>query len=228
MIESLKKGTINDVLFGVTLPTCVALLIVAIGIFSVPSLEGIKYPLLEAIVIIGVPMLLGLIWNQWAGGASGFLLGGLYALYYSDQLYAVQGSLDVSLLSNLVSAMLMGYVAGALSKRSLNIRRLIIAGVTSGIMGAIIIVVFTPFSTILGGTTLSGVLLTFLPRVLAGLIVPFLARSFLRRGALQKEDYMNKMEQAGFRVNIVGEDKDISNSQYKGINLESIKIEATK
>ncbi len=47
-------------------------------------------------------------------------------------------------------------------------------------------------------------------------------------GALQKEDYINKITQAGFRVKIVGEDKDISNSQYNGINLESIKIEATK
>lgn len=47
-------------------------------------------------------------------------------------------------------------------------------------------------------------------------------------GALQKEDYINKIAQAGFGVKIVGEDKDISNSQYSGINLESIKIEAIK
>ena len=65
---------LGDVIFGVVIPTLVALLIVGVSMVSTPSLIGLKYPLLEAIVIVGVPMLLGLIWNQWAGGASGFLL----------------------------------------------------------------------------------------------------------------------------------------------------------
>jgi arsenite methyltransferase len=47
-------------------------------------------------------------------------------------------------------------------------------------------------------------------------------------GALQKDDYIGKMRQAGFTVNIVGEDEDISKTQYNGITLESIKIEALK
>jgi arsenite methyltransferase len=47
-------------------------------------------------------------------------------------------------------------------------------------------------------------------------------------GALQKEDYVGKMEQAGFKVNILGEDKEISKTQYSGLALESIKIEALK
>lgn len=47
-------------------------------------------------------------------------------------------------------------------------------------------------------------------------------------GALQKNDYLAKLKQAGFKVNIVGEDKDISKTQYGGLSLESIKIEATK
>jgi len=47
-------------------------------------------------------------------------------------------------------------------------------------------------------------------------------------GALQKEDYINKIKRAGFEVKILGEDKDISKRQYEGISLESLKIESTK
>ena len=47
-------------------------------------------------------------------------------------------------------------------------------------------------------------------------------------GALQKEDYINKIKKAGFDVKILGEDKEISKRQYQGINLESLKIEALK
>jgi len=47
-------------------------------------------------------------------------------------------------------------------------------------------------------------------------------------GALLKDDYLQKIENAGFDVSILGEDKEISKKQYSGINLESLKIEAIK
>ncbi len=47
-------------------------------------------------------------------------------------------------------------------------------------------------------------------------------------GALQIEDYLSIIERAGFKVRILGEDKDISKRQYEGIPLESLKIEAYK
>jgi hypothetical protein len=47
-------------------------------------------------------------------------------------------------------------------------------------------------------------------------------------GALQKEDYIELIKQAGFKVNILSEDKQISKKQYNGINLESLKIEGIK
>jgi hypothetical protein len=176
---------LGDVILGVVIPTIVALLIVGVSMVSTPSLIGLKYPLLEAIVIVGVPMLIGLIWNQWAGGASGFLLGSIYVLYYADQLYAAQGRSDISLLGNLVSAMLIGYIAGALNKRSDNYRRMLAAGIISGIMGSLLVVFVGQFSPILGEANVLGILLTFLPRVLSGIVVPFIARAFLRHGALQ-------------------------------------------
>ncbi len=190
MSSKSKKGKTAEILFAVIVPTIVALLIVGVAAVSTPQLIGLKYPLLEAIVIVGVPMLIGMIWNQWAGGASGFLLGSLYALYYADQLYASQGSADISLLGNLVSAMLIGYIAGAMSKRSDNYRRMLYAGVTAGIMGSLIILVVSVFSPILG-PSVGGAVLIFLPRILAGLIVPFIARAFLRHNAKQKEEIMH-------------------------------------
>jgi len=47
-------------------------------------------------------------------------------------------------------------------------------------------------------------------------------------GALLKDDYLDIIKQAGFEVKILSEDKDISKSQYQGIPLESLKIEAKK
>jgi uncharacterized membrane protein YqaE (UPF0057 family) len=186
MPHRLREGKAVDIIFGVAVPTFVALLIIFVSTQTSVAIIGLKYALLEAIVIVSVPMLIGLIWNQWAGGASGFLLGSIYALYFSDQLYASQGSADISLVGNLVSAMLIGYIAGALGKRSLNLRRLIIAGVTAGTMGALMVIFASQYSPILG-VTISGIALAFLPRILAGIIVPFIARVFLRHGTITKK-----------------------------------------
>jgi ABC-type cobalamin transport system permease subunit len=189
-----QKGHINhkwnewkfgDLVFGVVVPTIVAFLIIGISIQSSPGAAGLKYILLEAIVVVAVPMLIGLIWNQWAGGATGFLMGGLYTLYFADQVYASQGSGDISLLGNLVSAMLIGYIAGALNKRSDSYKRMLVAGVTAGIMGSLVVVLASNFSSILGPATLEGSALSFVPRVLAGILVPIVARAFLQRNKLE-------------------------------------------
>lgn len=47
-------------------------------------------------------------------------------------------------------------------------------------------------------------------------------------GALQKQDYIEKIEKAGFKINILGENKNISKSQYQGLLLESLSVEAIK
>ncbi len=47
-------------------------------------------------------------------------------------------------------------------------------------------------------------------------------------GALHKDDYLAKLKEAGFRANIIAEDKDISKTQYNELPIESIKIEALK
>jgi len=47
-------------------------------------------------------------------------------------------------------------------------------------------------------------------------------------GALLKEDYLNKIKDAGFKVTILHENKEISKKQYNGIALESIMVELVK
>ena len=47
-------------------------------------------------------------------------------------------------------------------------------------------------------------------------------------GALLKEDYLNKIESAGFKVRILYENKKISKEQYNGIALESLMVELIK
>ena len=47
-------------------------------------------------------------------------------------------------------------------------------------------------------------------------------------GAILKEEYLKAARDAGFVVKILGEDRDISEEQYNGIPLESLKLEAAK
>ncbi len=47
-------------------------------------------------------------------------------------------------------------------------------------------------------------------------------------GALLKEDYIQKVRDAGFEVEIKNENKEISKQQYQGADLESVSIKAVK
>lgn len=47
-------------------------------------------------------------------------------------------------------------------------------------------------------------------------------------GALLKEDYLSLLNKAGFSVEILNEDLDISKRQYSGLPAESLKLKAWK
>ena len=47
-------------------------------------------------------------------------------------------------------------------------------------------------------------------------------------GALLKNEYLRIVENAGFKINILSENKEISKTQYQGIPLESLSIEIYK
>ncbi len=182
-----KKWTKNDIIFGIILPVVAIFVIVLIS--KLPSLVGggpgivlgLTMEILELVVIVGVPLALGLLWNQWAGGASGFLMGAFYALYWANSFHGIPGSGTV-LLAYVVSPMLIGYMAGALNKRSDNFKRLLISSLVSCTIGGIVMFTIFQMSTANVVTGTIGFALTVLARMLAAVLTAIVAKVFFWYG----------------------------------------------
>jgi len=91
-------------------------------------------------IVLGVPLVLGVLWNKWAGGAAGFIMGGLYYVANAGQYNGLFSSMgitnynffgDVSMLFYLVNAVIIGYMAGALNFGSTNFFRMLVSGLTA-------------------------------------------------------------------------------------------------
>jgi len=98
-------------------------------------------------IILGIPLVLGLLWNKWAGGAAGFVMGGLYyvaqaghynALYASAGVTTYNFFGDISMLYWIVYGVIIGYMAGALNNGSTNFKRLIGAGLTASVIVSVL------------------------------------------------------------------------------------------
>src|SRR5512135_1678520 len=160
-----KAWSRSDIIYGIIIPVLVVLLIVGIsrlgslfgGGFGI--ITGIVMEIQELTVIVAVPLLLGLIWNRWAGGATGFLLGSIYALYWTPAYRNSHGGGPI-LLGYVLSAMLIGYMAGALNKHSENLIRMIISGLVSATTGGIILFGIFFLSPVNVVTGIDGFLLT--------------------------------------------------------------------
>lgn len=189
----------SDILYAVIVPCIVAFLIIAFPFYLAPALDPtlraiIVYGLGEAILIVAVPMLLGLLWNQWAGGASGFILGGIYALYVNDvfaasKAFTPDGMIgDISNLGYVVCAMLTGYITGALNKGSLSFKRMMAAALTGGIIGGLFLLytqLISPFGMV---TNVSyNLFVTLLPRIVYGIIIPIIAKVFSWYGLILRK-----------------------------------------
>lgn len=182
-----REWSRSDIIYGIIAPLLVVLLIVTIsqlgwffgGGFSVVT--GITMELQELVLITAVPLMLGLTWNKWAGGASGFLMGSFYALYWADSMHTIRGSGTV-LLSYVLSAMLIGYMAGALNKRSEDFRRMIVSGLTAATIGGVLLFGVFQLSSMNVVTGMDGFLLTVLPRTACGAIIPIIAKVFMWYG----------------------------------------------
>jgi hypothetical protein len=91
-----------------------AILVVLIFVFAIYINVGGEYHILGAtnvisvilvngfaqMIVLGVPLVLGLLWNKWAGGAAGFIMGGIYYLANAGQyngLYAMGGMVQTSI-----------------------------------------------------------------------------------------------------------------------------------
>ena len=182
-----KKWTKNDLIFGILLPTLAVFVIVLISklqslLGGEPGLVlGLTMEILELVVIVGVPLALGLLWNQWAGGASGFLMGSFYALYWSNSFHGIAGSGTV-LLAYILSPMLTGYMAGALNKRSDNFKRMLISGTVASTIGGTVLFTIFQMSQANVVTGISGFALTVLARILAAVLTVVVAKVFFWYG----------------------------------------------
>jgi hypothetical protein len=182
-----KKWTKNDLIFGIILPVIVAIIIVAfasirrlIGPGSMESLGvviGITMEITELTLIVGIPLILGLVWNRWAGGASGFLMGTFYAIYWSSSLSRLDGGGTI-LLAYIISPMLIGFIGGALNKSSENFKRMLISGLVATTIGGIMLLAIFQLSPSNVVTGIDAVLLNILPRMLMGVIIAVVAKVF--------------------------------------------------
>lgn len=187
MSKDWKSWTKNDLIFGIILPIIAVFVIVLIS--KLPALIGggpgivlgLTMEILELVVIVGVPLALGLLWNQWAGGASGFLMGTFYALYWANSFHGLSGSGTV-LLAYIVSPMLIGYMAGALNKRSDNFKRILISGLVASTIGGIVMFTIFQMSTANVVTGIVGFALTVLARMLAAVLTAIVVKIFFWYG----------------------------------------------
>ena len=194
---------LNDLIWSIIIPCIVAFLIILLPMEISPILKDLDSSgilniiftdgLAEAILVVGIPLFAGLIWNKWAGGGAGFITASIYALYVNDTFaaagaFAANGMVgDISNLGYVVCAMLTGYIAGSLNRDSFSFRRMMVAGLVAGIIGGMFLLwtqLISPFgmvtvdSLFTSNLTENNLFLNLLPRIIYGIIVPLFATLF--------------------------------------------------
>ncbi len=204
-----EKFKLKDIFNGIVIPIILVLLIYALAIYVNPTgsmhvlgtsnvIAVILTQGFAQMIVLGVPLVLVLLWNKWAGGAAGFIMGGMYyvasAGLYTGY-YASAGGYnffgDLSMLGYLVNAVIIGYMAGALNNGSFTFKRMLGASLTAAITTAIIQawlaynIALAPSrsmaqgswaSTNLGVAGLYGFVLAFVPNIALGVIVPIIGK----------------------------------------------------
>jgi len=157
-----EKFKLSDIFNAIVIPIILVLLIAVLAIYVNPNgqfhvfgVDGtggtIAIILTQGfaqMIVLGIPLILGLLWSKWAGGAAGFIMGGMYYVASAgvyNGYYASYGAEfyhnffgDISMLFYLVNAVIIGYMAGALNNGSTNFKRMLGAGLTSAIITAVI------------------------------------------------------------------------------------------
>jgi hypothetical protein len=201
-----NKFKLSDIFGGIIIPIILVILIYVLAVYV--NVGGIYHVLgatnvigvilvngFAQMIILGIPLVLGLLWNKWAGGAAGFVMGGIYyvanAGHYNG-LYASQGVTtynffgDISMLFYLVNAVIIGYMAGALNNGSTNFKRMLGAGLTASIITAVIQLYMNYTISLEPARQMAqnswvvdpvlAVVTNFVPSIALGVIVPILAK----------------------------------------------------
>jgi hypothetical protein len=93
----------------------------------------------------------------------------MYALYWHPSYAQYTGS-GLILLAYILSAMLIGYMAGALNKKSDNFKRILISGLIASTIGGIVLFTILQMSPMNVVDGIDGFALTVLARPLAALL----------------------------------------------------------
>jgi hypothetical protein len=222
---------VKDILYGLVIPIIVALLIIIFPAVLRPALDswfpppdmatgagGSPYAFITVIfthgfalmVCFAIPLILGLIWNKWAGGAAGFIMGTLYYVAYAGYYIAqnmqnflsyviADPTMAKTYLPNLyadpsfiggyiVGGIIVGYIAGALNNKSFKFKRMLGAGLTASITVGLL-------QFILNYTVAFGAWMTqsdpgfalftaLLPMIILGIIGPIVAKVFTWYGLM--------------------------------------------
>jgi hypothetical protein len=202
VIKLSEKLTLNSILWRLVIPVLIGLLILAFAtvirstLLSAFPIEGgspIPHILtfgFAQMIIFGVPMLLGLLWNKWAGGVAGFITGTLYYLAmagYSTVSYLQYGQTwnfyaDAGLFTYIIVGILIGYITGALSNKSYSLKRMLGAGLTAAIVTGLIQflanyqLALEPNRNMALSDPAYAFFLTMLPQVILGILVPIVAK----------------------------------------------------
>ncbi len=199
-MASWTEWKLNDIIYGIILPVIAAFLIIIFPttiaelLLEVDPSFGLNAILVdglgEALLVTAIPLFAGLIWNKWAGGGAGFLLGSIYALYVNDvyAAYVAMGYIELSAgfmvqeITNLgfvVSAMLVGYISGALNRGSYSFRRMVVSALIAGAIASAFQLWAGVISPISMATDIPYVAFTILlPKLIYGIIIPIFVTLF--------------------------------------------------
>ncbi len=199
------KFKVSDILYGIVIPLILVLLIYVLAVYV--NLTGQFHVLGESnvigviltqgfaqMIVLGVPLVLGLLWNKWAGGAAGWVMGGIYYVASAGQYNGLYSSMgvtqynffgDISMLFYLVNAVIIGYMAGALNNGSTAFKRMLGAGLTAAIITAVIqtymnyTISLEPARQMAQGVWADvpyALLINFVPSIALGIIVPIIGK----------------------------------------------------
>lgn len=201
-----EKFKLANLIDAIVIPIILVILIFVLAVYVNPT--GQYHVIGEAnviavivtqgfaqMIVLGVPLILGLLWNKWAGGAAGFITGGMYYVASAGEYNGVYASAgvtaynffgDISFLFWLVNAVIIGYIAGSLNKGSTSFKRMLGAGLTASIITAVIQafmnynVSLEPARQMAQNTwatdPVMAVVVNFVPSIALGIIVPILAK----------------------------------------------------
>jgi hypothetical protein len=133
-----EKFKLSDIGYGLVVPLLIGILIIAFPAVIRPALDAAfppgdmftppsDYAFITVIlthgfsqmIVLGVPLILGLLWNKWAGGAAGFLTGTLYYVAWSgwNTQYSIQFAIqayNAAVQSGLGAAEQLSYYVNSL------------------------------------------------------------------------------------------------------------------